>query len=187
MSRKYKIRNQDKLHFVTFSVVYWLDVFTRDEFRKVLLDSLEHCQKNKGLAIYAWIIMTNHAHFIMRAEGGNRLEGIIRDLKSFTSRSIRILLENEQSTFESRREWLLWMMKRAGMKCSQNRDFQFWQQHNQPIELSTNEMVDQRVEYIHQNPVRQGFVEFPEMWKHSSAVDYLTERKGLLDISFVDA
>lgn len=73
---------------------------------------------------------------------------------------------------ESRRDWMIWMMERAGNKKSNNKDFQLWQQHNHPIELSTNEILQQRVDYIHNNPVEAGFVKQPSDWLHSSASDY---------------
>ena len=93
MSRKYKIKDQDKLHFVTFTVVEWIDVFIRHEYKEIFLDSVKYCQKNKGLEVYAWVIMTNHVHMILRAAPDHMLENIIRDLKSHTSRTIKILLE----------------------------------------------------------------------------------------------
>ncbi len=147
MSRKYKIRDSNRLYFVTFTVIHWIDVFIREEYRAVFVDSIKYCQKEKGLEVYAWCIMTSHVHLIV---GSNKepLEGIIRDLKSFTSSSIRKLLENKESVAESRREWMYWMMQRAGRKNNNNNDFQFWQQHNHPIELDSNELMDQKLEYI---------------------------------------
>jgi hypothetical protein len=78
----------------------------------------------------------------------NRLEDIIRDMKSYTSTKLhKMIWEHPQ---ESRREWMLWMMRRAGIKNGNNVDFQFWQQHNHPIELNTNELMDQKLDYIYQ-------------------------------------
>jgi REP element-mobilizing transposase RayT len=65
MSRKYKIRDQDKLYFVTFTVIHWLDVFIRREYRDIFLDSIRFCQKNKGLEICAYVIMSSHVHMII--------------------------------------------------------------------------------------------------------------------------
>lgn len=183
MPRKYAIRNQDYFHFVTFTVVYWLDVFTRAEYRDVFIDSIKYCQKEKGLQLGAWCIMPNHVHLAIATSGKFKLEEIIRDLKSYTARHIRKLIA--YSPNESRKAWLLWMMERAGKQKSNNKDFQFWQQHNQPIELSTNALVDQKVNYIHENPVKAEFVSEPEDWLYSSARDYAGE-KGLLDIYFLD-
>lgn len=185
MSRKYKIRDQDKLYFVTFTVINWIDVFIRNEYRNMFLESVRFCQKNKGLEVYAWCIMTSHIHMILGANGAYKLEDIIRDLKSFTSRGIRKLLEEKDNLGESRKDWMIDMMKKTGTRNSNNKDFQFWQQHNHPIELSTNELLDQKLEYIHNNPIEAGFVESPEMWQYSSAKDYYGKGKGELDILFI--
>lgn len=185
MSRKYKIRDQDKLHFVTFTVINWIDVFIRNEYRNMFLESVRFCQKNKGLEVFAWCIMTSHIHMILGTNGENKLENIIRDLKSFTSRSIRKLIVSNEKVGESRRKWMVEMMKKAGLGNSNNRDFQFWQQHNHPIELSTNKLLEQKLEYIHDNPVEARFVESPEMWQYSSAKDYYEKGKGELDILLI--
>jgi REP element-mobilizing transposase RayT len=183
MGRKYAIRNQDQFYFVTFTVVYWLDIFIREEYKSIFLESVRYCQKEKGLQVGAWCIMTSHIHLVLRASEDGKLEDIIRDLKSYTSRHIRKYIEN--SPQESRKEWLLWIMQRAGIKKSNNKDFQFWQQHNHPIELNTNEMLQQRVDYIDNNPVEAGFVENASDWIYSSARDY-EGKKGLIDVYFLD-
>ncbi len=183
MGRKYAIRDQNQFYFVTFSVVYWLDIFIREEYKSIFIESLKFCQKEKGLQVGAWCIMTSHVHLALRVEEGKKLEDTIRDLKSYTSRHIRKYIEH--SPHESRKEWLLWMMQRAGSKKSNNKDFQFWQQHNHPIELNTNEVLQQRVDYIHNNPVEAGFVENAGDWIYSSARDY-EGKKGLIDIYFLD-
>src|SRR5688572_2648760 len=97
MSRKYKIRDQNKLYFVTFTVVQWLDVFTRQEYRDIFLDSIRYCQKHKGLEVGAYVIMSNHVHMIIGRDGEENLEGIIRDIKKFTSNKIiKAINENPQ-------------------------------------------------------------------------------------------
>lgn len=186
MSRKYKIRDQQKLYFVTFSIINWIDIFIRDEYRLIFINSVKYCQENKGLEVYSWCIMTNHVHMIIGSDGRNSLESIIRDLKSFTSRSIRKLLEDKEAVAESRREWMLWMMQRAGKKNTNNNDFQLWQQHNQPIVLDTNFLMEQKLEYIHKNPVKARFVDRPEAWLYSSAADYMGERKGMIELIFIE-
>lgn len=89
------------VHFVTFTVVYWLDIFIRDRYRDVFYESLKYCQKNKGLNVHAYCIMSSHVHLIISASANNNLSEIIRDLKSFTSRHIRKALEAD--TVESRK------------------------------------------------------------------------------------
>ncbi len=169
MSRKYKFNNTEGLYFVSFAVVYWIDVFIRRNYKDILIESLRYCQQNKGLRIHAWCIMTSHVHLIISSEG-EPLPDILRDFKSFTSTQLKKALN--ENTQESRREWIIWMMERAGNKNSNNEGFQFWQQHNQPIELFTKKVIQQKLEYIHNNPVDEGFVEQPEEYLFSSAKDY---------------
>ncbi|MCB0497326.1 MAG: transposase [Cyclobacteriaceae bacterium] len=182
MARKYAIRTQEEFYFVTFTVVHWLDVFTQEEYRNIFLDSVRFCQKEKGLLVGAYCIMTNHVHMAIGTTGQNKLEDIIRDLKSYTSRHIRKYMEN--NPHESRKEWMLKIMKEAGENKTNNKDFQFWQQHNHPIELNTVEVMQQRIDYIHNNPVKAGFVDNPADWLYSSARDY-EDRKGLIDIYYL--
>jgi putative transposase len=181
VSTKYKIKDQDKLYFVSFSVVYWIDVFIRNEYKNVLLESISYCQKNKGLEVFGWCIMTSHVHLII-GTSDKKIEDIIRDLKSFTSNTLRKSITEHLQ--ESRKEWMLWMMKRAGIKNGNNTDYQFWQQSYHPIELWDNYMMQQKLDYIHQNPVEAGFVDKPEHYVYSSARDY-TGENGLLDIKLI--
>lgn len=185
MSRKYKIHDQQKLYFVTFTVIHWIDVFIRNEYRSIFIESIKYCQNNKGLLVCAFCIMPSHVHLILGSSGQYNLEGIIRDLKSFTSRNIRLLLEKNTLVQESRRDWMLRMMYNAGRYNNNNIDFQFWQQHNHPIELNTNELMDQKLEYIHLNPVASGFVDTPEAWTYSSARDYSGSSQGILQLLFI--
>jgi len=183
MGRKYSIKNQQHLHFVTFTVINWLDIFIRENYRNILYDGIKYCQLNKGLNIHSYCIMSSHVHFIMSAEENFILSNIIRDLKSFTSRAIRKKLETDIK--ESRRAWFLRMMKHAGNKNERNNDFQFWQQHNHPIELNSNFILEQRMDYIHNNPVVAGLVEEAHYWSHSSAKDYSNFGKSVIEIVFV--
>ena len=88
MSRNYKFHNPEGVYFVSFAVVEWIDVFTRNEYKDILLESLGFCQKNKGLEIFAWCIMTNHMHLVFRSVGENKPEDLLGDFKRFTSNAI---------------------------------------------------------------------------------------------------
>ncbi len=133
------------------------------------------------MEIYTWCIMPSHIHLIFRAKNNNPGD-LLRDFKTHTSKKIQNLIaENIQ---ENRKEWVLWLMKRAGSKNSNVKNSQFWQQHNKPIEIWSSEVIDQKVNYIHFNPVEAGFVTEPHYWKYSSAIDY-SRGKGVLEIDFV--
>lgn len=178
MSRKYKFRNPEGIYFISFATVFWIDVFIRRIYKDIILNSWKYCQQEKGLDIYAWIIMSSHVHMIIGSKE-NKLEDIVRDMKRHTSHELKTAIkENIQ---ESRKEWMLWMMKKAGEKNNNNKDFQLWQQHNKPIELSTNSMIDQKLNYIHNNPVEEGIVDEPEDYIYSSARDY-AGIKGDIDV-----
>ena len=182
MSRNYKFSDQEKLFFVSFATVNWIDVFTRPVYKDIVVESLHYCTEHKGLEVYAWCIMTNHVHLII---GSNQepLEAIMRDLKKHTSKTIlKVIAENPQ---ESRREWMLWHFARAGKQNANNKDFQFWQQHNQPTELNTNFLLDQKLHYLHQNPVEAAFVNEPEHYLYSSALDY-AGGQGMLKVILLE-
>jgi REP element-mobilizing transposase RayT len=179
MSRKYKFRNPEAIYFVSFATVNWIDVFTRPIYKDILVDSLNYCIENKGLVVYAWVIMSNHVHLIIERRSV-ALEDIMRDLKKHTSTEIiKAIEENPQ---ESRKVWMLWMFERAGKKNANNTKYQFWQQHNQPVELTTEAFaIDSSIDYIHNNPVKAGFVDKPEHYPYSSAIDF-AGGKGLVNI-----
>lgn len=181
MSRNYKISDQSKLHFISFATVNWIDVFTRPSYKDIVVDSLNYCISNKGLEVYAWCIMSNHVHLIIGSPTGSQSD-IIRDLKKHTAKTIlKAIAESPQ---ESRKEWMLWMFERAGKRNNNNTTYQFWQQHNQPIELNTNILMEQKLNYIHNNPVETGFVREPQNYPHSSAIDY-AGGKGMVQITLL--
>ena len=103
MNTGYQISEQDELHYVTFQIVRWIDIFTRQVYRDIVIDSLCFCQQNKGLEIYAFVIMSNHIHLLIRSEAG-KLSDTIREFKSFTAKKI---LEAVNTEAESRKEWML--------------------------------------------------------------------------------
>ncbi|WP_243749273.1 REP-associated tyrosine transposase [Mucilaginibacter agri] len=169
MSTKYKFHKQDGLYFISFAVVGWIDLFIRNEYKQILLDSWQYCQKQKGLQIYGWVIMTSHVHMIIGTEKDD-MQNIVRDMKRHTSMALRNAISTHPQ--ESRREWILKMMQEAGQLNSNNVGFQLWRQDNHPIELYTADMMHQKLDYIHNNPVTAGFVENAEHYLFSSARDY---------------
>ena len=178
MSRNYKFHNPKGLYFVSFAVVGWLDVFIRNEYKDLFLESLIFCQKNKFMQIHAWCIMSSHVHLIFNSTTEAEPENILGDLKRFTSRSIvKAIQENPK---ESRKEFLLDYFKKEAEKSSNVKHFQFWRHDNKPIELWSNEVIQQKIDYIHNNPVEAGLVFKPGDYVYSSAKDYVGG-KGLLD------
>ena len=165
MSEKYKTHS-DGLYFVTFSVIGWLDVFTRRVYQDILIDSINYCKQNKQLKIFCYCIMPSHVHFISYSENGS-LSNVLRDLKAHTAKQlIKAIEENPQ---ESKKELFLKLFKHFGSISPQKQQMQFWKHDNHPFFLYSNEMIAQKIDYIHNNPVEAGFVNFAHEWRLSSA------------------
>jgi putative transposase len=184
MSSKYKVGEDAMAHFVTFSVVGWIDVFSRESYKEIFVNSLKYCQEHKGLTLHAWVIMTNHVHLIM-SSNTNKIEDIVRDLKKYTSK--KIVAAIQENPTESRKEWMLNLFSFAGKSNSNNKDFQFWKQDYHPIELNSAAKLKERLDYLHENPVRSGLVWEPWHYKYSSAIDYYTNEDGLLQIEHLQS
>ena len=179
----YQIRDQNAIHFITFSVVQWVDVFSRKEYSDVVVDSLNFCVDHKGLKVHAWCIMSNHLHLILSCDPPYRLSDILRDFKKYTSYKIVQAMENNDR--ESRKSWMLWIFKKAGERNKRNEQYQFWQQDNHPINCSENHILDSRMKYLHENPVRANTVRFEGDYVYSSGIDYYNNGTGLVKITFI--
>ena len=181
---RYRILDQQGLNYLTCTIVGWVDVFTRATYRDIIIESLSYCQKAKGLRIFAYVLMSNHLHMIVRAEGKQQLSAILRDFKKFTSRQI---LEAIEKGKESRKEWLLHVFSYHARFNTNNRHYQMWIQDNHPIELVSPKVIWQRVEYIHNNPVRAKWVESPEDYLYSSARNYAFDNRNcLLEVDLLE-
>ena len=181
-----KNRITGEVFFVKDTVVDWVDIFTRPIYRHIIIESLQYCQKEKGLIISAWVIMTNHMYMIVGSKGENKVSDILRDFKKFTSKEIiRTLLV--EST-ESRRDWMLNRFEYAGKNDKKIKNYRFWQEGNDAQEIFLNDYFNQKLNYIHDNPVKAEFVNRAENYKYSSAIDWVPMaigRKGLLEVTLV--
>lgn len=181
MKEGYIIREQDKAHFITATVVDWIDVFTRQRYNDILINSLEYCIKNKGMILYGYVIMSNHVHLIIQSSVG-KISDLIRDFKKFTAKNI---LESIQNEPESRREWMLERFKKVTETHSRNKEYQFWQYGNHAVEIYSIDFMWSKLDYIHMNPVRAGIVEKASYYTYSSASNYVND-KGVIDVELVD-
>ena len=173
----YKIRDQTLPHFITATVVDWVDVFTRKNYRDIVVECLDFCIREKGMVLYGYVIMSNHIHMVVQSNNGE-LSNLIRDFKKFTATKI---LEKIQSEPESRREWILERFKLAAESHTRNKNYQFWKYGNHPEEIYSNTFMWSKLDYIHLNPVRAGIVEKASHYIYSSASNYVSDN-GLLKI-----
>jgi len=181
MGFKYKVTDDNGIYFITTTVVGWIDAFTRKELADVIVESLIFCQKEKGLIIYAWCLMPSHLHMIVSANTGKNLADIIRDFKKFTSKKI---IETIKGINESR-DWLLNKFQFAAKTHSKTEQYKFWQDGFHPIILETNFSMEQKLNYVHQNPVEAGIVFEPQHYRLSSAINYCGGL-GLINVIFLE-
>lgn len=169
MSTKYKATTTENTYFITLTIVGWIDVFTRVNQKTILINALQHCKQNKGLEIYAYCIMSSHLHLLCKATNGFILSDVIRDFKKFTSKKIIQTIIEEP---ESRRKWMLDYFKKACEHLKRNQQYKVWQDGYHAEIVETNRFLIQKINYIHNNPVKDKIVVFPEDYYYSSARNY---------------
>jgi len=176
MSTGYKILEKEGLYFLTFQIVGWVDIFTRKEYRDIAIESLKYCQQHKGLNLFAYVIMSNHIHLLAQSEYG-KLSDIIRDFKSFTSKRFQ---EVVSSNIESRKDWMKMVFAYHG-KYKKKQDNQVWTHENHAELIYSQKFIEQKLNYIHENPVRSGIVTKVEDYLYSSARNY-ADMESVIDV-----
>jgi len=180
MTTGYKIEDQEGLYYVTLQIVGWIDIFTRKCYKDIIIESLRYCQQHKGLVVFAYVIMSNHIHLLIQSEDG-KLSNLIRDFKSFTSKQILSAIEQES---ESRKQWMLEYFESVARNHKRNSRYQIWTHENHAEHIFSNKFIEQKLDYIHMNPVRSGIVSEPEYYMHSSATNY-AGIASLLDVEII--
>lgn len=165
MSEKYKIFPEG-LYFCTLTIVGWIAIFRPTEYCEEVIKNINYCIEKKDLRVYAFVIMPSHIHLIAKVENGN-LSNVLRDFKSFTAKQLLKMIG--ESPTESRREWLLDMFEYFGKSNAHNSKYQFWQQNNHAFDLFSNKFIDQKTDYIHNNPVTARIVNEAHHYVYSSA------------------
>jgi len=183
MSTKYKASNPDGAYFITITTVEWVDLFTRANHKNLIIESLKHCQKTKGLEIYAYVLMPSHLHMMCRPTQEYQLSDIMRDFKKYTAKA---LIKQIKEETESRREWLLEIFSKACSHLIREQQYKIWQDGYHAKELFGNNFIYQKLNYIHENPVVDGIVSKPEEYLYSSGRNY-ADMEGLLDVITIPA
>ena len=168
MSEKYKVIDSTVPTFITITVVDWVDLLVRPIYCNIIDDSLNFCIKEKGLSVHAYVYMTSHIHLIVTTFDGE-LQNVIRDFKKFTTKKI---IEANKNQPESRREWLLRKFSYEAQKLKRAKNYKLWQDGFHPVLLDTLEKIEQRVNYIHYNPVEAEIVFHERDYVNSSYRNY---------------
>ncbi|MBL7971800.1 MAG: transposase [Prolixibacteraceae bacterium] len=162
-AENYFIKDQNAVYYLTFTIVDWVDVFTREAYKAVIADSLNYCIGHKGLEVFAWCLMSNHLHLVCRAT---------------------TILDKMKTEPESRRDWMLYRFEFAGKFDHRISKYRFWEDTNHAIQLDSTSLIEQKMNYTHDNRVRAMIVGRQEDYLYSSARDYAGE-KGLVNVQTI--
>ena len=181
MSEKYKVHNPQAVYFITCTMVGWVDLFVRPTYKDIVINSLRYCIQSKGLKVHAYVIMSSHIHLLVSTVDNVSLPDVIRDFKTFTSKA---LIQEIKDINESRREWLLNKFSFEAHRQKRGGEYKVWKDGFHPIEILSGEMLIQKLDYIHQNPVVERIVDESVDYVYSSARQYADEA-GELEIDFI--
>jgi REP element-mobilizing transposase RayT len=157
----------NNLYFYTATIVEWKHLLKSDNYKDIIIGSLKYLVDNKKIAVYGFVIMPNHLHLIWELLELNGKESPHASFMKFTSHSIlKDLRKNDPS-------WL----KEFEVELT-TRNHQFWQRDALPIHLYTPNIIYQKLDYIHNNPMQERWMlaESPSEYKYSSAYFYETDK-----------
>ena len=169
---RYKVYEPTHPHFVTCTILHWLPIFTRKESVQIVIDCLKFLQEKDDLKLYAYVILENHLHMVVQS---NDLQKSMQSFKQYTAKQILHMLKKENVTTI--------LDQLAFYKKSHHKDktYQVWEEGYQPKLMQTDAMMISKIEYIHQNPVKRGYVDEAIHWRYSSARDY-EDVLGLIEV-----
>ncbi len=167
---RYKILNENYPYFITSCVVGKLPLLLNPKINSIIIDGLRFLIKERSIRLYAYVIMPDHIHFI--AEGKD-LAKHVSSFKSFTAR--RIIDHLEEENFED----TLASLRNNKLKHKIDREYQLWSEGFHPKQISSDLIMEQKINYIHHNPVKAGLVATELDWEYSSARFYIDGSSNL--------
>ena len=172
---RYKIYESTHPHFITCTVLHWIPIFTNKESVQIILESLRYLQNDHNFKLYAYVILENHLHLVASSDA------IAKDMarfKSYTAREILNLLQKRNI------KMILDQLAFYKKAHKVDREFQVWQEGMQPKLIQSEQMMIEKINYIHNNPIKRGYVDEAKHWRYSSARDYEGD-EGLIEIEKV--
>ena len=167
--------NENLTHFLTITIIEWIDIFTKPQYFQIIIDSLKYCRENKGLLLYEFVIMANHIHLIARAKKENKLSQITSDFKKHTTREILKELEKDN------RRYILNLIKNSFAK-KKDCQSQIWQRENYPEVITSEKFLREKTIYLYNNPVKKEYVVKPEDWLYSSARNRILNDNSIIGL-----
>jgi REP element-mobilizing transposase RayT len=176
--RRYRIDpDKTSIYFSTSTITEWQCVFKEQKYFQIVIDSLRYCMEHKGLYLFGYVIMLNHLHLITGNAPDTNLSNIMRDFKHFTSSQIAAELQKDNERL------FLYIFEKAAKKQSKRMRYKVWQDSFHPEAIYSEKWFNQKLQYLHNNPVRKGFVVKPEDWKYSSARNWVAEDDSVIRLN----
>ncbi len=173
MRSRYKHFHDHSPYFTTCTIVNWIPIFTSPYRFEIAIESLRFLRNDGLFKLYAYVILENHLHMIAASE---ELSKDIGRFKSYTARKIIDTALSEKNT------WLLSQLKEEKKNFKCDRTHQLWQEGFHPQQIQSEAMMRQKIEYIHYNPVRRGYVDDPASWIYSSARNFMNNDNSILEL-----
>lgn len=173
---RFQFHESEYPYFISSTLLEELPLFSKPSIAKVLLEQLSYLQQQQEVQVFAYVVMSNHFHAIVQ---GNDLSEKLRLNKAWSARRILDTLQRDGHT-----RWLQ-QLKRKKHGHKKYRTHQVWQEGFHPIQLFSHQMILQKIEYIHYNPVKAGYVDDPADWRCSSARNYCG-LPGLIDVTLYE-
>ena len=169
---RYQVLHNQYPHFMTATINHWLPVFTRPDTMNIVLDSWRFLQRNSGFEIFGYVILENHLHLVARSQN---LSGDIQRFKSYSAKEILAYLRAQQAA------GLLGLLEFFKRSHKTESTYQVWEEGSHPQMIADDTVLKQKLDYMHQNPVKRGYVDLPEHWRYSSARNYAGQ-EGLIEV-----
>jgi putative transposase len=164
--------SQYHAQFFTATIFKWNHLLKEEKYKHIIIDSLRFLVKEKRVIVYAFVIMNNHIHLVWQVQAGHKKENVQRDFLKYTGQMIKYDLEKNNLPLLA-----------SFLVKAKDRQYQFWKRNALSIDLFTQDIMQQKINYIHQNPVKAGLCKFAEMYKYSSCKFYET---GIDDFGFLE-
>ncbi len=150
-------------HFFTATCLEWKPLLNQDKYKDIIIDSLRFLVNEGRIILYGFVIMPNHLHLIWQMKATFKPSDVQRDFLKFTAQKIKAdLLIHHPKVLEN------FLVNAA------DRKYQFWERNPLSFELWKQKTIEQKLSYIHQNPVRASICKSPEEYLYSSAAYYFT-------------
>jgi putative transposase len=169
---RYRVLQNPSPHFLTATINHWLPLFTRPTTVNIVLDSWRYLQRESGFQLYGYVILENHLHLIAASAD------LSRDMQRFKAYTAKQIIAYLQQSGSERMLELLALLKRPHKIES---EYQVWEEGSHPQLIEIEAVMRQKLDYMHRNPVKRGYVDLPEHWRYSSARNY-AGLEGLIEV-----